>query len=245
MPKQTHYNVGIYVRLSKDDERAGESLSIENQKLILTKYCAEQGWNIVDTYVDCGYSGTSFGRPDHWVKNHLWSGTHIKTMLHNPTYLGHLAQMRTTTVSYKTHKTAKRDEADRVIFENKQHLLPYASRGAGKGLGRSFKRTQLWQQKRAESIVTFGSECGFSRIKNKQITTGIFPENKNLSKGFVKPFEREINGDPVRELKQASLIMQLSATCEKRLCYAVYSNLRKTQISQITVSFCNNKTLFS
>ena len=63
MPKQTNYNVGIYVRLSKDDERAGESLSIENQKLILTKYCAEQGWNIVDTYVDHGYSGTSFDRP--------------------------------------------------------------------------------------------------------------------------------------------------------------------------------------
>ena len=63
MAKQTTYNAGIYVRLSKDDERAGESLSIENQKLILTKYCAEQGWNIVDIYVDDGYSGTSFDRP--------------------------------------------------------------------------------------------------------------------------------------------------------------------------------------
>ena len=55
MSKQTIYNVGIYVRLSKDDERAGESLSIENQKLILTKYVQEQGWNIVDTYVDDGF----------------------------------------------------------------------------------------------------------------------------------------------------------------------------------------------
>ena len=63
MPKQTIYNAGIYVRLSKDDERAGESLSIENQKLILTKYVNEQGWNIVDTYVDDGYSGTNFNRP--------------------------------------------------------------------------------------------------------------------------------------------------------------------------------------
>src|SRR5574344_1149955 len=63
MPKQTNYNVGIYVRLSKDDERAGESLSIENQKLILTKYVKEQGWNIIDIYVDDGFSGTSFDRP--------------------------------------------------------------------------------------------------------------------------------------------------------------------------------------
>lgn len=63
MPKQTIYNAGIYVRLSKDDERAGESLSIENQKSILTSYVNEQGWNIVDIYVDDGYSGTNFNRP--------------------------------------------------------------------------------------------------------------------------------------------------------------------------------------
>ena len=63
MSKQTTYNAGIYVRLSQEDMRAGESLSIENQKLILTKYVAEQGWNIIDTYVDDGYSGTDFNRP--------------------------------------------------------------------------------------------------------------------------------------------------------------------------------------
>lgn len=63
MPKQTIYNAGIYVRLSKDDERAGESLSIENQKRILTSYVTEQGWNIIDIYVDDGYSGTNFDRP--------------------------------------------------------------------------------------------------------------------------------------------------------------------------------------
>ena len=63
MPKQTNYNVGIYVRLSKDDERLGESVSIENQKLILTKYVSEQGWNLCDIYVDDGYSGTDFERP--------------------------------------------------------------------------------------------------------------------------------------------------------------------------------------
>ena len=63
MSKQTTYNAGIYVRLSQEDMRVGESLSIENQKLILTKYVAEQGWNIVDTYVDDGYSGTDFNRP--------------------------------------------------------------------------------------------------------------------------------------------------------------------------------------
>lgn len=63
MAKQTIYNAGIYVRLSQEDMRAGESLSIEHQKLILTKYVCEQGWNLVDTYVDDGFSGTDFNRP--------------------------------------------------------------------------------------------------------------------------------------------------------------------------------------
>lgn len=63
MAKQTIYNAGIYVRLSQEDMRAGESLSIEHQKLILTKYVREQDWNLVDTYVDDGFSGTDFNRP--------------------------------------------------------------------------------------------------------------------------------------------------------------------------------------
>ena len=57
------YNVGIYCRLSNDDERNGESVSIENQKLLLQRYVREQGWNEIDTYIDDGYSGTNFDRP--------------------------------------------------------------------------------------------------------------------------------------------------------------------------------------
>ena len=64
MTKQSHYNVGIYVRLSQEDERAGESISIENQKKMLTEYVSKQtGWNLVETYEDDGYSGTDFNRP--------------------------------------------------------------------------------------------------------------------------------------------------------------------------------------
>lgn len=48
------YIVGMYVRLSRDDERAGESLSIENQKAILSEYIETQGWTLHDIYVDDG-----------------------------------------------------------------------------------------------------------------------------------------------------------------------------------------------
>ena len=61
LPKQTEYKVGMYLRLSRDDERVGESLSIENQRTILTKYIEEQhGWTLYDEYVDDGISGTTF-----------------------------------------------------------------------------------------------------------------------------------------------------------------------------------------
>ena len=49
------YNVGIYCRLSNDDERDGESVSIENQKLLLQNYVRQRGWNEIDTYIDDGY----------------------------------------------------------------------------------------------------------------------------------------------------------------------------------------------
>ena len=41
------YNAGIYCRLSRDDERIGESVSIENQRVLLTRYVQEQGWRLV------------------------------------------------------------------------------------------------------------------------------------------------------------------------------------------------------
>ena len=61
---QENYNVGIYARLSRDDERIGESVSIENQKELLGRYAREQGWNIFDYYCDDGVSGTTFDRPE-------------------------------------------------------------------------------------------------------------------------------------------------------------------------------------
>ena len=64
MTRQSTYNVGVYVRLSQEDMREGESLSIENQKKMLTDYVSQQaGWNLVGIYEDDGYSGTNFDRP--------------------------------------------------------------------------------------------------------------------------------------------------------------------------------------
>lgn len=56
--------IALYLRLSKDDERSGESLSIENQRTILHKFVQEHGWTVHDEYIDDGVSGTTFARPE-------------------------------------------------------------------------------------------------------------------------------------------------------------------------------------
>ncbi len=61
--KQEKQIAGLYMRLSQEDERAGESLSIENQKPILRKYAEENNFEIHDEYIDDGVSGTTFDRP--------------------------------------------------------------------------------------------------------------------------------------------------------------------------------------
>lgn len=59
------YNVGIYIRLSReDDDKAYESESITNQKSLLLQYAKENNLRVYDIYIDDGYSGTNFDRPD-------------------------------------------------------------------------------------------------------------------------------------------------------------------------------------
>lgn len=54
----------LYERLSRDDEQAGESNSIQNQKRILEQYAIDHRFPNIQFYVDDGYSGASFNRPD-------------------------------------------------------------------------------------------------------------------------------------------------------------------------------------
>jgi len=63
MTQQKIYKVGIYARLSKENARDEESLSIENQKLILTKHVRDNGWDLVEIYCDDGFSGANQDRP--------------------------------------------------------------------------------------------------------------------------------------------------------------------------------------
>ncbi|MCD7723953.1 MAG: recombinase family protein [Clostridiales bacterium] len=54
----------LYCRLSRDDELQGDSNSIKNQKAILQKYADDNGFSNTSYFVDDGWSGTTFERPD-------------------------------------------------------------------------------------------------------------------------------------------------------------------------------------
>ena len=54
----------LYCRLSRDDDLQGEGNSIVNQKAILKKYADDHGFANTAYFVDDGYSGTNFDRPD-------------------------------------------------------------------------------------------------------------------------------------------------------------------------------------
>ena len=58
------YKAAIYIRLSKEDGDREESESVVNQRKILKAYAKENKYKIYDEYVDDGYTGTNFNRPD-------------------------------------------------------------------------------------------------------------------------------------------------------------------------------------
>lgn len=93
----------LYCRLSREDEIAGESNSISNQKFMLERYAKENGFLNVKFYVDDGYSGANFERPafkqmmsdvdngeistiitkdlSRLGRNHLWVGLYTENIL--------------------------------------------------------------------------------------------------------------------------------------------------------------------
>lgn len=58
------YHAALYIRLSKEDESEGPSQSVTNQKSLLDEFVQKHRLQVYDTYIDDGWSGTNFDRPD-------------------------------------------------------------------------------------------------------------------------------------------------------------------------------------
>ena len=57
------YHAALYIRLSKEDESEGPSQSVQNQESLLLEFVQQHQLSVYDTYVDDGFSGTTFDRP--------------------------------------------------------------------------------------------------------------------------------------------------------------------------------------
>lgn len=57
------YSVGLYIRLSKEDQGGNQSQSVLNQMSLLTSFVQENKLDIYSNYIDDGFSGTNFERP--------------------------------------------------------------------------------------------------------------------------------------------------------------------------------------
>ena len=58
------YHAALYIRLSKEDESEGPSESVSNQQSLLGEFVRQHRLTVYDTYIDDGWSGTNFDRPN-------------------------------------------------------------------------------------------------------------------------------------------------------------------------------------
>ena len=74
------YNTALYMRLSRDDETYGDSVSIETQRIILRKYAEENGFTNTSEYVDDGSPRPNTPEPTLRSRKHpykkpaFWAG---------------------------------------------------------------------------------------------------------------------------------------------------------------------------
>lgn len=78
-------HTALLSRLSKEDELIGESESIQTQKAMLEEYAKQHGLTNVIHYIDDGYSGTNFERPEFQrlvkdIKNNLIDTVIVKDL---------------------------------------------------------------------------------------------------------------------------------------------------------------------
>ena len=62
--KQSDKITALYCRLSRDDDQQGDSNFIVNQKAFLARFARDKGFRNIEYFVDDGYSGANFQRPD-------------------------------------------------------------------------------------------------------------------------------------------------------------------------------------
>ena len=116
MLRATEKITALYCRLSQEDERLGESLSIENQKRILEAYAKEHRFPNPVFFVDDGYSGTDFNRPGFQAMLEEIESDHVAVLLTKD--LSRLGRNSTMTGMFINITFAKHDVRYIAINDN-------------------------------------------------------------------------------------------------------------------------------
>ncbi len=116
MLRATDKITALYCRLSQEDERLGESLSIENQKRILEAYAKEHRFPNPVFFVDDGYSGTDFDRPGFQAMLNEIESDHVTVLLTKD--LSRLGRNSTMTGMFINITFAKHDVRYIAINDN-------------------------------------------------------------------------------------------------------------------------------
>jgi hypothetical protein len=120
------------------------------------------------------YEAMRTGKPNPRMTNHFWSGDKVKQILNNPTYLGDLVQLRTTTLSYKNKKVVKRNKDEWIIVSNTHEpIITREIWNKCREIEASVSRGKMtkYQETKALSGIMFCGTCGNKMRLNSNNTT--------------------------------------------------------------------------
>ena len=116
---------------------------------------------------------------------YMWGTTTVSRILRNETYLGHLVQCKTTSISYKNHKIIDKDKDEWIKVENVHEPIIELSqfKKVQKVIeNNTYKRSETKSESKYNKILKC-ADCGKAMLKQED-----HRGNRNLSAYFCKSY---------------------------------------------------------
>lgn len=213
----------LYCRLSQEDMKDGESVSIENQRFILQKYADDHGFLNCKFYIDDGYSGANFNRPAFKemmaeVENKNVSAVIVKDQSRlGRDYLQTGMLMEVTFPQYDVRFIAINDGVDSANgTSDYAGIRNYFNDLYARDTNRKIRAVQRAKGERGERV---GTKIPYGYMKNPDDPKQLLPDPETAP--IVKRiFEMYANGIGIRKI--------CSKFCEEQILSPSAYALRKT-----------------
>ena len=119
------YKVAVYLRLSKEEySNEKESNNRTNQKLVIDNYLKEhRKYKLVDYYIDDGYSGTNFDRPEFQRMLEDIKNKKIDVILIKDLSRLDINPAREENINYKVNKQIQLEKENWIITPNHHETI--------------------------------------------------------------------------------------------------------------------------